>query len=139
MNKGEMVCLGNIKHLKQKFCQGYNVLIKLYPKTEPNNVIEIKEAFCALFVAQLKDEHQVCLYEWFNFRKSEIPFWALNFENWFFFLKQTMLHYVLLNIGVLWSEIFKNMEYIKGEFNEFVEDYTVSETTLEQVFLSFSN
>ena len=57
-----MVCLGNIKHLKQKFCQGYNVLIKLYPKTEPNNVIEIKEAFCALFVAQLKDEHQVCLY-----------------------------------------------------------------------------
>ena len=50
-----------------------------------------------------------------------------------------MLHYVLLNIGVLWSEIFKNMEYIKGEFNEFVEDYTVSETTLEQVFLSFSN
>ena len=36
-----------------------------------------------------------------------------------------------------WSNMFKIMETIRKEFGS-VEDYSISETTLEQVFISFA-
>ena len=36
-----------------------------------------------------------------------------------------------------WSSMFKIMENIRKEFST-VEDYSISETTLEQVFISFA-
>ena len=38
---------------------------------------------------------------------------------------------------MLWSSMFKLMEIIKKEFSS-VEDYSISETSLEQVFISFA-
>jgi ATP-binding cassette subfamily A (ABC1) protein 3 len=36
-----------------------------------------------------------------------------------------------------WKHLFTTMEKMKNDY-EVVEDYTISETTLEQVFLSFA-
>ena len=38
---------------------------------------------------------------------------------------------------MLWSSMFKVMENIREEFTE-VEDYSISQTSLEQVFISFA-
>ena len=38
---------------------------------------------------------------------------------------------------MLWSSMFRIMEEIRDEFNG-VEDYSISETSLEQVFISFA-
>jgi hypothetical protein len=37
-----------------------------------------------------------------------------------------------------WGEIFKCTEALKESYAEVIEDYSVSETTLEEVFLSFA-
>jgi len=43
-----------------------------------------------------------------------------------------------MNTGISWGQIFKSMEQLRGEYAEVIEDYSVSETTLEEVFLSFA-
>jgi hypothetical protein len=53
-----------------------------------------------------------------------------------------LLHYQIKEKGeghehLKWSEMFKKMEELK-EKHSILEDYTLSETTLEQVFLSFA-
>jgi len=37
-----------------------------------------------------------------------------------------------------WGEIYRATEDLKTQFADVIEDYTVSETTLEEVFLSFA-
>jgi hypothetical protein len=37
-----------------------------------------------------------------------------------------------------WDAIFGAMEAFKEKYNHVIEDYTVSKTTLEEVFLSFA-
>lgn len=46
-----------------------------------------------------------------------------------------MLHYHINEI-MHYSELFQEMELLKATFRGLIEDYTVSETTLEEVFLS---
>lgn len=48
-----------------------------------------------------------------------------------------MLHYHI-NDTMRYSELFSNIESLKQSFPQLVEDYTVTETTLEEVFLSFA-
>lgn len=50
---------------------------------------------------------------------------------------QGLLHYQITNSQVKLSEIFSKMEAIKESYSV-VEDYTVSDTTLEQVFIAFA-
>ncbi|XP_063831028.1 phospholipid-transporting ATPase ABCA1-like [Ostrinia nubilalis] len=50
---------------------------------------------------------------------------------------KTMLHYHI-NETMEYSKLFQEMEDLKTTFSELIEDYTVSETTLEEVFLSFA-
>lgn len=46
-----------------------------------------------------------------------------------------MTHY-LPDTGMPWSRMFGIMEYAKRELH--VEDYSISQTTLEQIFLQFT-
>ena len=50
---------------------------------------------------------------------------------------QGLLHYHVTNPNTSWKILFTTMEKMKADYN-IVEDYTISETTLEQVFLSFA-
>jgi hypothetical protein len=49
-----------------------------------------------------------------------------------------MLHYHVTDPTKRWSELFSVMEELKQKHSGTLEDYTISETTLEQVFLSFA-
>ncbi|XP_063831033.1 phospholipid-transporting ATPase ABCA3-like [Ostrinia nubilalis] len=50
---------------------------------------------------------------------------------------KTMLHYHI-NETMQYSSLFQELEQLKASFPTLVEDYSVTETTLEEVFLSFA-
>lgn len=47
-----------------------------------------------------------------------------------------MLTYYLPDITVAWSKMFGTMERCRQSHD--IEDYTISQTTLEQIFLQFT-
>jgi len=42
------------------------------------------------------------------------------------------------NNEITWGQVFTIMEELRGKYAEVIDDYSVSETTLEDVFLSFA-
>lgn len=48
-----------------------------------------------------------------------------------------MLHYHI-NETMRYSELFTELEALRHHFPALIEDYSVTETTLEEVFLSFA-
>uniref|UniRef100_A0A2A4K545 ABC transporter domain-containing protein n=1 Tax=Heliothis virescens TaxID=7102 RepID=A0A2A4K545_HELVI len=50
---------------------------------------------------------------------------------------KTMLHYHI-NETMRYSDLFAQLEAMRAEFPSLIEDYSVTETTLEEVFLSFA-
>lgn len=46
------------------------------------------------------------------------------------------LHFHITDTNIRWSEMFEKMEYLKKSFD--LEDVVVSDTTLEQIFLTFA-
>lgn len=47
-----------------------------------------------------------------------------------------MVHYHITTEGLTWGQVFGDMERNKTELA--IEDYSVSQTSLEQVFLNFA-
>lgn len=107
---GQFVCMGGIQYLKQKYGQGFTIMVKLrVVGISEKDVMSLKNEIENSFNTGciLKDEHQ------------------------------GLLHYHVTNPNTPWRYLFITMERVKQHF-EVVEDYTISETTLEQVFLSFA-
>ena len=50
---------------------------------------------------------------------------------------QDYVHFHVTNPSTQWAQLFSTMEKAKEEFPA-VSDYSVSETTLEQIFISFA-
>lgn len=50
---------------------------------------------------------------------------------------QGLLQYQIQDVRLKWSQLFEKMETIKRQY-EFVEDYTITDTSLEEVFMSFA-
>jgi ATP-binding cassette subfamily A (ABC1) protein 3 len=111
MVNGQLQCFGGVQHLKGKFAQGYSLSVKLKPMVpvESESLNRLSAAISEKFApCTLKDKHQ------------------------------SILQYQLHNASLPWDGIFKSMEDLKKEFNDIIEDYSVNETTLEEVFLSFA-
>ncbi|XP_022089306.1 ATP-binding cassette sub-family A member 3-like [Acanthaster planci] len=49
---------------------------------------------------------------------------------------QSMVHYHITNTQLTWAQVFGTMERAKPRYD--IEDYSVSQTTLEQVFINFA-
>ena len=49
---------------------------------------------------------------------------------------QGMVHYHIRDTSITWAQLFGAIERVKLNFS--IEDYSVSQTTLEQVFLNFA-
>nr|AIN44094.1 ATP-binding cassete sub-family A member 3-like protein [Laodelphax striatellus] len=111
MVRGQMKCIGNIQYLKQRFAQGYTAMLKIQQLDERNQL---------RLETSLKEEFSR------RFGSCEI-------------ISETIgtLQYHIKNTGIAWSQLFKTMDDLKNQFN-IIEDYTISETTLEQVFISFA-
>ncbi|XP_039277621.1 phospholipid-transporting ATPase ABCA1 isoform X2 [Nilaparvata lugens] len=108
---GQMKCIGNIQYLKQRFAQGFTAILKIqqmYGQHQLERESTLKQEFSR------------------RFGSCEI-------------ISETIgtLQYHIKNTDIPWSQLFKTMDDLKNQF-DIVEDYTISETTLEQVFISFA-
>lgn len=110
MVNGEFKCLGSTQHLKNKFSKGFFLTIKI--KREDSVVSEQQ-------ITEVKD------------------FVNTNFTN--AILKEQymdMLTYHIPTATVQWSEMFGLMEDAKDRLS--IADYSLGQTSLEQVFLFFT-
>ena len=110
MVNGKFKCLGSTQHLRTKYGQGYTVIIKIKREMTDANPNYIKDI----------QSHMV----------NTFPSAVLSDFH------QSLLHYQIKDTSLKWSFIFKRMENAKRQFN--FEDYIVSGTTLEQIFLAFA-
>lgn len=106
MVNGQFVCLGSPQHLKDKFGNGYTLIVRL--SAENGDSANVKNFITEKFPdSQVFDDHQ------------------------------DYLHFRIPNTSVSLSSVFGAME--KASETLGIEDYSVHQTTLEQVFLSFTN
>uniref|UniRef100_A0AAQ6AQX1 ABC transporter domain-containing protein n=1 Tax=Amphiprion ocellaris TaxID=80972 RepID=A0AAQ6AQX1_AMPOC len=109
MVNGQFKCLGSPQHLKSKFGSGYTLLAKVHVEAE------LEDGNLLLF----KD-----------FIESTFPGSQLKDEH------QGMVHYHLTDRTLTWAQVFGTLEAAKEKYH--IEDYCVSQISLEQVFLSFA-
>lgn len=108
MVAGRLHCLGPLQHLKNKFSQGYTLIIKC--KLGPE-----------------RDACVVAVNEYVTEKFADIR------------LIETYLGmntYYVNDVGLPWWKVFDIMEAARLQLP--IEDYSVSQTTLEQVFLRFT-
>lgn len=138
MVNGRLCCLGSSQHLKNKFAQGFTLILKVRRRpTEQlfqmrNTVQSIEDgtpaaqgSWLPLTNPLLNDIDDVKAF-------VERTFVSATLKN----ASENILHYHIPNPQLNWSEIFRAMEEAKVSLN--IEDYSVGETTLEQVFLNFA-
>ncbi|XP_065208828.1 phospholipid-transporting ATPase ABCA1-like isoform X2 [Planococcus citri] len=112
MVSGVMKCIGTAQHLKKQYAQGFSIMIKIndIPELDEEKAA-LKNTMLELFTEKyciLKDEHRGLLY--YQIKDTSIPWWAL----------------------------FEKMEALKQRHRDLVEDYVLTDTTLEEVFISFA-
>uniref|UniRef100_A0AAY4BAQ1 ABC transporter domain-containing protein n=1 Tax=Denticeps clupeoides TaxID=299321 RepID=A0AAY4BAQ1_9TELE len=110
MVNGQFKCLGSPQHLKSKFGSGYTLLAKVRVDFE-------------------SEETDLQLFK--DFIESTFPGSLLKDEH------QGMVHYHLTDKSLTWAQVFGTLEAAKEKYC--VEDYCVSQISLEQVFLSFAH
>ncbi|XP_039759112.1 retinal-specific phospholipid-transporting ATPase ABCA4-like isoform X2 [Pararge aegeria] len=115
MSCGRVVALGEAAALRAAHAAGHAVLLKLTARTDATDVTDSAKPD----VTRLK----AALHQKFNC--------TLRDEH------TTMLHYHI-NETMRYSELFTELERLRAEFPNLLEDYSVTETTLEEVFLSFA-
>ncbi|XP_066292809.1 phospholipid-transporting ATPase ABCA3-like isoform X1 [Branchiostoma lanceolatum] len=110
MVNGQFKCLGSTQHLKSRFGEGYMLIAKVACNTPEEERQNI---------LPLKD-----------FIEENFPGSILKDEHY------GMVHYHVKDRSLTWAHVFGTMERAKTRFN--IEDYLVSQTSLEQVFLNFA-
>ncbi|XP_035208285.1 ATP-binding cassette sub-family A member 3-like isoform X2 [Stegodyphus dumicola] len=138
MVNGKFCCLGSPQHLKNKFGKGFTLMIKVgrrpiasfcQMKNALHTVTDIAGSSTCEWLPTgnplLQDIDDVKAF-------VERTFMSATLKN----AHETLLHYHIPNPQLTWSEIFRSMEEAKQSLN--IEDYSVGETTLEQVFLNFA-
>lgn len=128
MVNGQFQCFGNIQHLKSKFGKGYSLVIKCkleIGKDEASlkkneSYVSTTESFIATNIPNsiLKDKQQQTLYYQIVF-DDEAQSTGKNAKH--------------LSLAQIFNLIETNKESLK------LETYSLSQTSLEQIFLSFAN
>lgn len=107
MVNGKLKCLGSTQHLKNKFARGFELKIKVKQDAQQMSS-----------VAEIKD---------FVMQTFAGAVLAEEFQG--------LLSYNVSASHVKWSRLFGIMENARADFQ--IEDYSVNQTSLEQVVLSF--
>ena len=111
MVNGQFKCLGSAQKLKNKFGEGYTLMAKVLLGSD----------------ASATEQRTTALME---FIEQEFPGSTLKD------LHQGLVMYHIYDAELSWAEIFGTMERAKDQLN--IEDYSVSQTSLEQVFINFA-
>jgi len=113
MVNGRFQCLGSNQHLKTKFGEGYSLVIKLRVRVGDEAAREAKTQ---------------ALMEYVN---STFPGSQLKDQH------DTLFHFRIGRApGLTWAHLFGAVERARSTYD--IDDYSVSQTTLEQVFISFA-
>ncbi|XP_053200580.1 retinal-specific phospholipid-transporting ATPase ABCA4-like [Panonychus citri] len=117
MARGNFKCLGSSQHLKEKFGFGFTLKIKMSQWNQSNqwnqwNQQEIQLDKIKIWMAQ------------------KFPSSILRDVN------KTILHYHLRDNSLRWGQMLRCLDEAKRLLP--IEDFTLTGTTLEQIFLSFS-
>ncbi|CAF4094993.1 unnamed protein product [Rotaria sordida] len=108
MVRGQLACLGTIQHLKSKFGQGYTIEIKVRSIDNDINATAIQN----------------------------VQSFLLSQKQYHIEIKETTQSTGVFQIEHSTpAELFQLLEENKQQLN--IETYTISQTTLEQIFLSF--
>jgi len=110
MVAGKFKAIGTFNYLKEKYSQGFTITIRI------KNNLKLKD-----YIKSLKDR----MHQDFNGQATLKEFYM------------NSMVYIILSKSFNWSHLFRLMEKIKTEFQ--LEDFLISETNLEQIFLSFAN
>ncbi|KAB0796441.1 hypothetical protein PPYR_10502 [Photinus pyralis] len=114
MVNGSFMCLGSTQHLKSKFSEGYTLIVKV--KKMSNSESE---------ELQKSDTDPIEEFVMENFRSAIIR------EK-----HQELLTFYICDKSLPWSKMFGIMERGKQTLN--IEDYSLGQSSLEQVFLTFT-
>nr|CAD7259221.1 unnamed protein product [Timema shepardi] len=127
MVNGQFMCMGGNQYLKRKFGQGFTLMVKLGCIETAKELMELKDTIKMTFRpnCELKDEHKLA---------NALVVLSSTAEDGEI---KGMLHYRLLNPHIPWKVLFTSMEHLKNTTLA-IEDYSISETSLEQVFLAFA-
>ncbi|CAG5129798.1 unnamed protein product [Candidula unifasciata] len=109
MVNGQFKCLGSIQHLKNKFGEGYTFTAK---------------------VAYPPDGTEPDLIPLQNFINATFP------KNKLTDVHENMVNYHITDTTLTWAQVFGELERAKEKLN--IEDYLISQTSLEQVFIYFA-
>merc|ERR1719419_745946 len=115
MVNGQFQCFGTTTHLKNKFALGFTILTKL----KVSGPLEDRDD--EQLVSMLKD-----------FVTSNLPNVEVKDEH------KGYVHFHVQSPSTAWSTLFRVMEDVKNDLAPALEEYSISQTTLEQVFLNFA-
>ena len=110
MVRGRFKCVGAPQHIKTKFGQGFQIIVKLQSNMNRTDeeLNDVKASVVSKFQdCVVTDEH-------------------LDY-----------IHFHVADPATPWHHLFSGMETVKREF-DWIQDYTIAETTLEQIFLDFA-
>uniref|UniRef100_F6TE27 ABC transporter domain-containing protein n=1 Tax=Ciona intestinalis TaxID=7719 RepID=F6TE27_CIOIN len=108
MVKGQLQCLGSTQHLKNKFGQGYSLELKMQPNHQNENQQAIQDFVKNLF-GDVTTTHNFAHRFVYKVSQDSMP-----------------------NL----SKVFRELEQAKRDLG--IEEYSFSQSTLEQVFLQFA-
>jgi len=117
MVNGRFQCLGSTQHLKAKFGEGYSLIVKL----RVSRVTDEASAASLEAKSQALTDHI----------KSTFPGTELK-----------ELHHGLINYHIVrtpelhWAQLFGAVELARSTYD--IEDYSLTQTTLEQIFIRFA-
>lgn len=109
MVNGQFKCLGSIQHLKNKFGEGYTFTAK---------------------VAFPSDGTELDLTPLQSFIDATFPHSKLTDVH------ENMVNYHITDTRLTWAQVFGELERAKDKLH--IEDYLISQTSLEQVFIYFA-
>jgi len=116
MVNGRFQCLGSTQHLKAKFGEGFSLIIKL---RIPSADKESREELLKTKTRALTD-----------YIGKTFPSSQLKDQH------HGLVHYHIGRTGVTWAHLFGDVERARSKYD--IEDYSISQTTLEQVFIGFA-
>ena len=96
---------------RTKFGQGFQIILKLISKMEAR-----QDTFLNELKASVIEKFEGCV---------------VTDEH------MDYIHFHVANPSTPWHHLFRTMEMLKKD-NPYIQDYSISETSLEQVFLSFA-
>ncbi|XP_023714575.1 ATP-binding cassette sub-family A member 3 isoform X4 [Cryptotermes secundus] len=126
MVNGCFKCLGSTQHLKNKFAKGYTLIVKT--KKTPN--LLANGSTTSNYSVPSKGIDSYDLQPVRQFVAESFP-GAMQMEEY-----QGLLTYCITNPTLTWARMFGMMEKAKHQLN--IEDYSLGQTSLEQVFLTFT-